>query len=117
MADGTVERFAPATDTLIEHLTRVAIEYTEGFETLGDSGVAALWALNLTSFMGERMGTVLRRLHDAERQLAEVGRGDEACNDCGEYDLRLTEVPDPSGGKPIRLCSRCLAVQTSRPNG
>lgn len=61
---GTVERFEPATDGLIAQLTASSIEYADGFQ--GD-GHENLWGLNLTSFMGERMAAVLRRLHDAEQ--------------------------------------------------
>lgn len=59
-----LDRFSSATDALIEQLTCSAVEYADGFGERG--GHQNLWGLNLTSFMGERMGPVLRRLRDAE---------------------------------------------------
>lgn len=39
--------------------------------------------------------------------MTEPVESDVACDDCGEYDLPLTVIPDPSGGKPIQLCADC----------
>lgn len=62
------EDIQPATDGLIEQLTDTARQYHDGFPE-GSGGNETLWGLNLASFMGERMATVLARLRERERDL------------------------------------------------
>lgn len=58
----------PATDLLIARLVETVKEQRE-HEHQGELRGPDLYCLNLTSFMGERMGAVLRRLSDAQAEI------------------------------------------------
>jgi hypothetical protein len=63
----TLASYQPATDGLVASLTDAARQVRE-HDHNSAAGPGDLFCLNLTSFMGERMGPVLRRLSDAEVQ-------------------------------------------------
>ncbi|MBN6054550.1 hypothetical protein JYK22_21590, partial [Nonomuraea sp. RK-328] len=61
----------PASDELIEHLATTLHERL-GHEHPQPGGGEDLFCLNLTSYMGERMGAVLARLREAEAAIQRV---------------------------------------------
>lgn len=89
-ADGPLAEQRPATDVVLLELRDCVRQVREHLHPSHED----FFCRNLTAYMGERMGAVLRRVADTE---AEVRRLNDRCTALADHALELLDGTEPDG--------------------